>query len=187
MSSPADRVADWIRLNGGRLVPVARAFAEDADEAEDIVQEAWLVALRRAHELRPDSDPGGWLYRVVINVGRTRARTRARRRRLLRLWRPAEEPVVSNPPTTIEGERHRQQLWREIADLPALQREVVMRRILGEESARETAEAIGRSEGTVKTSLFRALSRLRGRLERDAEEVDSVRESDDDGHSRGDG
>jgi RNA polymerase sigma-70 factor (ECF subfamily) len=150
---------------GPRLHGVALALASDGDDAEDLLQEMWVVALRRRHTLRPEAAVGAWLYRILMNIGRGRARTRARRKGLLRRWWGGAQ--VQNPPELLSSspsERVRSLLWREIAELPDLQRQVLLLRVVEEMSTAETAEAIDRAEGTVKASLHRAMKRLERRL-----------------------
>jgi RNA polymerase sigma-70 factor (ECF subfamily) len=157
------RVVAWIEEFGERLLAVARAFAGDADEAEDILQETWLIALRRQGTLDDRAQVGGWLYRIVLNVGRSRARKRARRARLLGRWGPTETATADDYSATVDG-RVATVLWREIAELPPLQRTVLLHRVVDELSTNETACAVDRAEGTVKVCLHRALKRLEARL-----------------------
>ncbi|HEX9106050.1 MAG TPA: sigma factor, partial [Longimicrobiales bacterium] len=88
MRSTDPRLASWIREYTPGLLGVARAFAAGEDEAEDLLQEVWITAWRKADE-RPAGMPlGAWLHRVALNVGRTRRRRRLRRERLRAYWRP---------------------------------------------------------------------------------------------------
>jgi RNA polymerase sigma-70 factor (ECF subfamily) len=165
-------LAQWIEQHGPRLWPVACAFAPDDDEAEDILQETWVVALRRFHTLRDGAPVGPWLHRIVLNVGRARRRKVARRAALLWRWgRPEPEAQSPTGAGSLTHEHIKRILWREIAELPALQRTVVLLRTVDGLSTAEAAHVIGRAEGTVKASLHRALKRLARRLQ--AQGVDS--------------
>jgi RNA polymerase sigma factor (sigma-70 family) len=173
MHSPeAARVIRWIGEYGNTLLPLARAFALDRDEAEDILQEAWIVALRKGHAVRDPEMVGAWLRRVVLNVGRTRARNRLRRASLRARWL-SPSPTVS-PPNTLEEERLRQRLWRAVAALPELQQQVVILRVVEQMSTKEASEALNRVEGTIKASLHRALAKLRSELGRSLPEDSSL-------------
>jgi len=162
---------------GPRLHAAARALASDGDDAEDLMQETWLVALRRRHTLRPDAAVGAWLYRILMNIGRGRARTTARRNGLLRRWWGGAQ-VEADPdlPTPAPSEDVRSLLWREIAELPELQRQVLLLRVVEEMSTAETARAIHRAEGTVKASLHRAMKRLERRLDEVGVDLSSLTE-----------
>ena len=166
MNDPgAQRVAGWIDEFGPRLLHVAIAMTGDPDEAEDALQEVWLIALRRHQVLVRSPHVGAWLYRVLANVVRGRRRTARRRRGLLQRFRPRGEGAVEAPAGgSLEEEQIKRRLWREIMDLPDLQRQVILLRTVEGLSTEETARAIGRAQGTVKASLHRAVKRLRARL-----------------------
>ena len=143
----------------------ARAFSRDGDEAEDLLQDMWIVALRRQHTLREGAPVGAWLHRVLLNLGRARRRKTARRALLTGRW--GQSAVPAQPPAgaaSVSREHVKTLLWREIAELPDLQRQVLLLRIVEGMSTAEAARAIDRAEGTVKTSLHRALLRLEVRL-----------------------
>jgi RNA polymerase sigma-70 factor, ECF subfamily len=159
----ASRVAAWIQEFGPPLLAVARAMTRDADEAEDVLQEVWVIALRRHQVVAASGQVGGWLYRVLANVVRNLRRNRSRRRGLLRRFLPGTE-VVAAPVGTLEEEQVKGALWREIMRLPDLQRQVLLLRVVEGLSTEETAEVIGRAQGTVKASLHRALQRLRSKV-----------------------
>ena len=156
---------DWMSRYGSRLLSVARSLSNDLDDAEDLMQETWVVALRRRHTLEADVAVGAWLSRILLNIARGRSRTASRRRRLLaRWWRGPEASPPPAVPSASTSERTRALLWREIAELPELQRQVLLLRVVEEMSTAETARAIDRAEGTVKASLHRAMRRLERRL-----------------------
>ena len=166
----------WIDQYGPRLLPVARAFAAGPDEAGDILQEVWIIAARRSH-LRPAGIPiRPWLYKVALNVGRSLARRRTRRERLIGMWQSSRDvPNARGELLSVNNELARIRLWRAVAELPELQRSVVVLRIVEDKSIRETAKALDCAEGTVQASLHRATARLRRELGGDA-----LDESDDD-------
>lgn len=163
--SPDEReIATWIRTYTPRLLSVAAAFASEETEAEDILQEVWIIAATRATRRPAGSPLGAWLHAVTLNRGRAHLRRR-RRREWLRLVNRDQlhpDPVCNRfaAPGTIDDTP----LWRAIATLPRLQRDVVLLRIVDELSTQETATRLGRAEGTIKASLHRALNSLRQTL-----------------------
>jgi hypothetical protein len=66
-----------------RLYRIARSVVRDEGEAEDVVQEGYLRAFTRLHELRGQSSIGSWLARIVLNE----AIAHVRRRRQVIQWR----------------------------------------------------------------------------------------------------
>lgn len=153
----------WMREHTPRLLAVLHAYAADDVEAEDLLQETWFRAYRHALARPAEVPVVAWLTVIALNVGRDHRRRRVRRDRLRSLWgwstlkraEPAPEFGNIHPGT---------RLWRAVGNLPALQREVVILRIVQDLSIAETARALNRAEGTVKVSLSRALTRLRREL-----------------------
>jgi len=155
----------WIDLYGPRLLPVAGAFASGCDEAEDILQEVWIIAAHKSH-LKPAGTPiRAWLYTITLNIGRSLVRKRQRRAKLFGLWQSlAGHEHTEREPASIGAELARLRLWREVAELPELQKQVVLLRVVEGMSTGEAARALDRAEGTVQASLYRATARLRREL-----------------------
>lgn len=157
------RIIRWVDLHGPGLLRVAGAFATDRADAEDILQEAWVVLLAQISRLPSEENAGGWLHGIVLNVGRSRIRKSRRRQKLL------EEgvnrlPSLETRQSSIESRLLVAQVWRAIGDLPSLQKDVLLARMVDGMSTEETARVIQRREGTVKSSLHRALRNLRKRF-----------------------
>lgn len=160
-----EELATAIRDFTPRLWPVVRAFATDADDAEDLLQDVWLTAALHAHERAAAAPLGAWLHLVALNRGRAHQRRVRRRRWLQRLWSADLPPTIettASPPLAQHLRTHA--LWRAVAQLPALQREVLLLRIVSGYSTAESAQVLHRAEGTVKASLHRALVTLRRQL-----------------------
>lgn len=166
MNTPDEReLSALMRTHTPRLWPVARAFASADTDAEDLLQDLWITVHERWSQRPTDGDAGAWLHVVLLNLGRARWRRQTRRARLLRWWRPHDELATAPPDTSVGSAMARAALWRAVADLPGLQRDVLVRRLVSDESTREVANALGVAEGTVKASLHRALRTLRIKLE----------------------
>lgn len=158
-----DELRRWIREHTPRLLAVARAFATADTEAEDLLQEVWWRASDRAYARGEGVPLGAWLVTLTVNLGRDHLRKSKRRAMLWAIWgggeRHTEAPEVFQHPASA--------LWREVAALPRLQREVLILRIIDDRSTAECAALLGRAEGTIKTSLARALARLRTRVRKE--------------------
>lgn len=160
-----DDLRDWIRAYTPRLLAVARAFATADTGAEDLLQEVWWRAAERAHTRAAGVPLAAWLVTITVNLGRDHLRRTKRRAALWALWgggaRHVPPPEAFDHPASL--------LWREVAALPRLQREVLILRVVDDRSTAECAALLGRAEGTVKTSLARALARLRTRVRKEDE------------------
>ncbi len=158
-----------------RLFRAAFGVLRDRADAEDVVQDAWLKAIRGSHGFGGKSSLGTWLTRIVINEAIERKRARARRKRAL----DDKDIVVLNEyrdrfmsarqaETSPEAGVARGQIARlletEIARLPAQYSLIILLRDVEEMSIEEASEALGISRQLVKTRLFRARRRLREAL-----------------------
>lgn len=158
-------LAALIRVHTPQLFGVVRSFTADDDEAEDVLQDVWLVVAKEAHKRAIGAPIGAWLHTVALHHACSQLRGVRRRRWLLLRWPTAlrpehDETRVPSLPDALA----RAALWRAVADLPALQRETVLLRVVDGLSTREAAAQLGRAEGTVKASLHRALLTLRRTL-----------------------
>lgn len=140
------------------LARVARGLGGDAATADDVAQEAWLIAAARAPADRPLRP---WLARVVTNVVRMRAR--ADRRRATR------EEVAEARRATPDELFARVELQRVLAEavlaLAPPYRDVVLLHYVEDRTSTEIAAQLGIADGTVRWRLKTALAQLRAALD----------------------
>ena len=141
-------------------------------DAEDVAQEAFLRLHGHGLGFANDAAMGGWLYRVTVNLCFDRARA-ARRSREMRAkeMREGELPELLSQDAVAESgmirEQQKQRLMAALAALPVKERAaVVLREIEGLTTA-EAAAALGSTEGTVRSQIFRAMAKLREILGRE--------------------
>jgi RNA polymerase sigma-70 factor (ECF subfamily) len=180
VSATVPNHADFERLMrryNQRLFRVARAVLRDDADAEDALQDAYVQAYRKLDGFRGEAELGTWLTRIVINQALMRVRSRSRDRRVVsftpagegtRELDVADTQAESPSDAALRGEV-RKVLERRIDELPEVFRTVFVMREVEEMTARETADALGIPEATVRTRLFRARALLREALDRDME------------------
>jgi RNA polymerase sigma-70 factor (sigma-E family) len=153
--SDRDRLAVVFEAHYDALVRVARLLGAGAD-AEDLVQTAFYRLYLRG-ELHDPSKAAAYLRRTVVNLLRSRWRhvVAARRHAWVHRRETAEDADIS---TMIV-------VQAALRELPRRQREAVTLRYLLDLSEAQTAEAMGVSVGTVKSSAARGLAALRDGLE----------------------
>ena len=169
-------LAVLIRAHTPQLFGLIRSLVADDAEAEDVLQDVWIIAAERAHRRRDGVPIGAWLHTVALNRARSLQRRALRRAWLVSLWTSEQSSAYVPAHTPSHNERThedmiRGRLWRAVADLPKLQREVVLLRVVEDLSTTEAAHRLGRANGTVKASLHRALRTLRGVLNVSKEEL----------------
>lgn len=152
-------VARWAGVQD-RLFRIALLIARDRPEAEDAVADALAATYGPWRDGRVQSLEA-YARTAVVNrlTGRGRRRSVARRHDQRRSGDDRGVRLVADD--VVERDEVRRALLR----LPTRQRAVVVLRFYGELSVRETAEALGCSEGTVKSQVHDALAALRAHLQ----------------------
>lgn len=146
-----------------RLYNVSLRMLGNAADAEDAVQDTFLVAHKRLDTFRGEAALGTWLYKLAVNQCLDRLRSRASRESHAtdsldepeRLWQPRARPDATAERMDLKGA---------IAQLPEGGRAVfVLHDVEGLEH-REIGKLLGISEGTSKSQLHKARLRLRQML-----------------------
>ena len=147
-----------------RLEAVASRIVSAA-EAQDILQDAFVLCLKHGHKFRGEAKPSTWLYRLTVNVALQRLRKE--KRRPVSTLEDADLVVSPGPGSDASVFRReaREQLDLALAGLSNVDRRVVWMRLVEEESTSETARELGVSEAAVKTRLCRARAALGSALE----------------------
>jgi RNA polymerase sigma factor (sigma-70 family) len=132
------------------------------DEADDVVQEAFVKAFRHLSSFRRDSPFRPWLLRIVANEAHNLTRSRGRRSDLVvRLGGTADTRSPDDPEgSAVAGDR-RARLLAAVRELPERERQAVVCRYFLQLTEAETAQVLDWPLGTVKSSTHRGLARLR--------------------------
>lgn len=141
---------------------VALSVTRKHEDAEDVAQEAFLVALDRLEECRDPGKFGGWFLTIVRNRARN-----VLRREELRSGEPLPfglEGSGEGPDRAAERADLRGRLEEALGELTEVQREVVLLHDLEGWKHREIGERLGMPAGTVRSHLHFARKRLRGAL-----------------------
>ena len=154
---PTEGFDDFYRRTYAGLLVLARALVGPA--AEDIAQEAMLVAYRKWGEVGTMASPVGWVRRVCLHKAVSTLRRSSLERRLLR--RSATSGSIPEATDEVAGAEN---FWALVRELPARQAEAVALRFAADLPVIEVAEAMGCTEGTVKAHLARAKARLAERI-----------------------
>lgn len=150
---------ELVETHSPRLLTMASSFADDMDEAHDLVQETWIRAFDRRSTFQGRGTVLGWLLAVCRSV----CLSAARRRAPIRLEEAAERAVASTfetPDSAVERAEIGRSIRRALLELPDREREIAMARLVEGLSTRETARLLGIAEGTVKAGLHHATQKL---------------------------
>jgi RNA polymerase sigma-70 factor (ECF subfamily) len=165
-------VGEWYAAHGTALYGYLRFHLGSADEAEELVAETFLRAVRAAERYRAElGEPRAWLFRIAGNAlrdHRRRTRSGAGLKSRLSVSPAVLRDLVSDAPSPDE-----RLLWEEevatllaaVAELSERDRELIGLRFGSGMETAEIAAVLGIREPAVRTRLWRALGRLRERLE----------------------
>ncbi len=145
------------------LLRVARRLTSGSSQAEDLVQECFLLAWRGFHQLREGTNTRAWLFRILFNAFYAQGRKRRRAPDTVSLTADVSAPVSSLsrrvPPLDESVE-----VARALAALQLDHRTVLLLAVVEGFTCSEIAEILGVPVGTVTSRLSRARQAMRMRL-----------------------
>ncbi|GAC1365904.1 MAG: sigma-70 family RNA polymerase sigma factor [Herpetosiphon sp.] len=169
-----DRIACTCMLKrfAPRLYRLALQLTGEADEAEDILQEAFIQACAHLADFEGRSGLGSWLHRIVLNTG------------LMRLRRSKKAPIdlasvgdehagkvpealldrTTEPGLAVLSDELNMMVGQAVLELPPALRAAFVLRDLEGVSTKDAAAALGINEPALKVRLHRARLALRGAL-----------------------
>ena len=148
---------------GDRLFRSACLLSGDQAEAEDLVQETLLQAVRAASRFRGGSSVYTWLHGILLNLTRHYHRDRKRMVYDNELaCQTASAP--EERPSALDLEASSSALANALARLSGLHREVLVMRFYEDMKIHEIAAHLGISKGTVKSRLHYAIAEMQQRL-----------------------
>jgi RNA polymerase sigma-70 factor (ECF subfamily) len=176
LAGDRDAFRRLVEREGPSVVAACARVLGDRSEAEDVAQEAFVIAYRSLGSWRADGAFGAWLSRIAVRLAVRRAAQRKHVTWLDPIAAEADQPGrdrfrtagghdAADPAQTVIRSERDAQLRAAVASLDEPYREVVALRFFAERSLTEIAEATDRPLNTVKTHLHRGLARLRRVLE----------------------
>ena len=154
------------------LYGYAMVLSRNSTEAEDLVQETCLRALRAIDGLRAEGSVKSWLFSILRNTWLNQLRKRRASPELIELdadGNNADEPAdgTQDPYADYVNQMEREQVRAAIQQLPVEFREIIILREYEGLSYQEIAVLLGCPAGTVMSRLARARYRLRELLSGD--------------------
>jgi RNA polymerase sigma-70 factor (sigma-E family) len=160
----------YVRERRASLYATAYHLTGDRFAAEDLLQSALFSTYRAWDRISDKAAVGGYLRRTMTNL-----HISAWRRRKLNEYPTEELPETVGDTDEMGGTELRAVLWQALARLPEQQRTMLVLRYYEGRTDPEIAEILNISVGTVKSSIWRSLRRMRedealsfGRDEEDA-------------------
>jgi len=162
-----------VKLYDRNVFRIAQHITQNREDAEDVVQDAFLKAYENLAKFQEQSKFYTWLVRIAVNEALMRLRRR-RPERMVSLDEEVRTEEDSMPREVADWSPNPEQLYsqselrdilsRTIQGLPPSFRTVFVLRDVEDLSTEETAEALELSIPAVKSRLLRARLQLRERL-----------------------
>src|SRR5262245_20800078 len=146
----------YVQERRASLYATAYHLTGDRYEAEDLLQSALFSTYRAWDRITDKAAVGGYLRRTMTNL-----HISAWRRRKVNEYPTEELPETAGDTDAMGGTELRTVLWQALAKLPENQRTMLVLRYYEGRTDPEIADILGISVGTVKSSIWRALRRLR--------------------------
>jgi RNA polymerase sigma-70 factor (ECF subfamily) len=185
--------ARLVDLHHASLSRVARLYISNRAVADEVVQDTWLGVIRGIWAFEGRSSLRTWIFRILINLAKTRAAREGRTVPFALLdaapvdapeaavapesfpasghpvapghWTHAPSDLAASPERRLLAREAREHLQDAIATLPENQRMVLVLRDVEGCSTEEVCNALGIQETNARVLLHRARARLRAALE----------------------
>jgi RNA polymerase sigma-70 factor (ECF subfamily) len=151
-----DSFSQVVRQRGMQLLRIAYRILGNWADAEDVAQEVFLRLHRHGLKFRNDAALGTWLYRVTVNACIDRKR-RIRQTDEL----PESYATNASAETELLRREHKRLLMSALANLPIKERAAVVLREIEGLTTIEVAAILGSTEGTVRSQVSKAITKLR--------------------------
>lgn len=167
---------ELVRRYQDRLYTTVYRLVGHAEDARDVVQEAFLHAYQSLDRFKGDAQFFTWLYRIAVNAAISNKR---KRRVVLRLnygrgggeeTEPADESEVGRPEAALERREKEGRVWRALGRMSPEHRAVLVLKEIDGQRYDAMAEILRLPIGTVRSRLHRARMELRELLERDGQQ-----------------
>jgi RNA polymerase sigma-70 factor (ECF subfamily) len=161
---------ELVRRHQDRLYSTVYRLVENADDAQDVVQEAFLNAYQSLDGFKGDSLFLTWLYRIAVN---TAISFKRKQRVLLSIdasragVQPLDASEYSRPGEALERAEQEQRVQRALSRLSPEHRAVL--KDMEGQKYEAIADILGVPIGTIRSRLHRARAELRELLEREEE------------------
>jgi RNA polymerase sigma factor (sigma-70 family) len=158
--------ADLVKLHLDWVFSVALRHVGDPHLAEDVVQSVFVLLARKARDLGPGTQVGGWLFRTTRLVA-GHARRAEQRRKFREATACTMSPDTTSPDTDeILWEQLAPHLDQAVAALSEADRSAILLRFYEKMPLRSIGEKMGVSEEAAKKRVSRAVEKLREFLDR---------------------
>jgi len=163
---------DLVRKYQDRLYPTILRLTGSPDDAQDVLQDAFIRAFEKLEQFHGESSFYTWIYRIAVNLALSGHRKRQSRDRAGslradhngRIMEPADASAENDPSTVVERLEREAAIEAALAALGPDHRAVIILKDFDGRRYEEISDLLEIPVGTVRSRLHRARSELRDRL-----------------------
>ena len=144
-----------------KMYAVCLRYANNADDAQDLLQEGFIKVYRNLHRFRAEGSFEGWIRRVFVNTSIEHFRKKSTR---LSMVTDKEENTIEDADITAIHKLAEKDIINIIQELSPGYRTVFNLYVVEGYSHKEIGELLGISEGTSKSQLARAKGVLQKKI-----------------------
>src|SRR6185295_15690740 len=149
-----------------RVLTLSWRLLGTMEDAQDAAQEVFLRTFKYLHRFDVQKPFEPWLVRMTVNVCRNFGRKRQQRSAVLVMAgeetdRAEQQDPSRSPYQELHSEQQRLMIYRALDGLPEKERTAFVLRDIEGMTTAETAEALGSSEGTIRSQISSARLKMR--------------------------
>jgi len=171
-SGDRDALTELVNMYSGRIYNLGLRMMRNEKDAEDILQDTFLVMIQKLHTFQGRSSLYTWLYRVAMNLSLEKLKDKHRTQITTSLDDPDYEGMSNIHPIRLpdfteeklSDSQFRRYLEKAMEDLNDKLKAVFILRDIEGNSVADTAKILNLTESNVKVRLMRARLFLRDRL-----------------------
>jgi len=161
-----------VERHGVRLFQLTYRMTGNEQDAEDVVQEAFLRAYKQIERFESRANFGTWLHRIAVNCSLDLLRKRQRQQERKQEREPARAPEIHSIPDGAPAPDHhvfnaeiQERIESALDLLTPLERAAFVMRHFEERSIAEIGKVLDLGDSAAKQAIFRAVQKVRRALE----------------------
>jgi RNA polymerase sigma-70 factor (ECF subfamily) len=162
-----DELNQLFQDNYKKIFMLALKMLKNEEDAEDATQDIFMKAFQNIKKFRHESKFSTWLYRIALNHIYTMQKAQAKNYHYDLSKVANSQSSITTPESVLSEKELFDKLEQIIDSLPKRQKEVFLLRYYGELPFNKIAEVCKRSVGTIKSSYFFAMQKIKNGFEKD--------------------
>lgn len=158
MQTKKEKFKVYVTENIDKIYRLAFSYAQNQQDAEDIVNESIKKALYSVHSLKNECYMSTWFYRIVVNTSNTYLKSKSK---IIYI-----DDIEENFFTT-EDNYQDTDLYNQVMNLKPKYRTIIILKYYEDMTIEQIAEILNENTNTIKTRLYNALKKLKIELSKE--------------------